>query len=102
MAPKPTLEPDKAVYYWSGGMLSDNADEKACVWHDNGLEEFNNNKSKYIDADIYKRNDSMDIYMLEKLRNLYMQSSKHSNYQILPTPNCRNSITGKLKGKITL
>ena len=86
MAPKPTLEPDKkAVYYWSGGMLSDNADEKACVWHDNGLEEFNNNKSKYIDADIYKRNDSMDIYMLEKLRNLYMQSSKNSNYQILPT-----------------
>ncbi len=67
-----------SVYYWQGG------DGIKTVWHEAGLNFFENNKEKFLESEIYKREDTMDIYKLEKLQRLYSSTSKHSNYQVLP------------------
>ncbi|PJJ41138.1 hypothetical protein [Hallerella succinigenes] len=66
-----------ARYYWSGG-LSYNT-----IWH---------NKSSFLPEtfepyDIYKRDDTREIYkqeLIDRLKSSYNAISKHSQYQILP------------------
>lgn len=70
-----------AMYYWSGGI--NKLGEKECVWYGNGWSIMKEKRNIIEDSDIYRREDTMDIYYTEKLTNLYQEASKHSNYQIL-------------------
>jgi hypothetical protein len=36
----------------------------------------------FVYSDIYREDDTMEVYDIELLRNLYMQTSKYSNYQV--------------------
>lgn len=66
-----------ARYYWSGG-LSYNT-----VWHNKQLFV----SEKFEPYDIYKRDDTIEIYkqeLMDRLCSSYNVISKHSQYQILP------------------
>ena len=76
-------------YLWSGGT----DDIKRMVYHDYCYSLFSKQEKQWLDADIYNRPDTKDIYLKEKQMNnnltqlisLYDSKSKHSNYQILPS-----------------
>ncbi len=71
-----------AVYYWSGGTI-DEGKMTDCVVFD-GCESFIlDNTDRIIQSDIYNRKDTEDIYRIEKLKNLYLVTGKHSEYQLL-------------------
>lgn len=74
-----------AVYYWSGGVHGKLFVDDNCFWHEDGMRIVKEKFKDFIENDIYKRKDAMDVYYMELLENLYMQNSKHSNYQILPS-----------------
>ena len=77
-------DPGFITYYWNGGMGDQNFPNEKLKWHSDGKNIFMNNINDFMENEIYKRNDTMDIYYIEKLKNLYLQSSKHSQYQSLP------------------
>lgn len=67
-----------ALYFWRGG-LSDNV-----VCHN--VKDFD--IKNYYEYDVYKRNDTMEIYKKELVNQLtkdYNNVSKHSHYQVLPS-----------------
>lgn len=70
-------EASDVKYYWSGGKYND------CVWLIASKYEYEKHIEQFENADIYKRSDTMKLYQIEKLKKLYMETSKHSNYQIL-------------------
>lgn len=77
-----TEKPD-ARYFWSGG-IEGNMLPEGCVFHGDGEKTVINEKEKFEKSDIYMRDDTAKVYAVENLRQLYMRTSKHSNYQILP------------------
>lgn len=81
---------DKATYLWSGG--ADFTSPGSFVWHDKGRERVVSDWERFEKGDIYRRKDTLGIFRGERiamkkelLKSLYMKTSKHSNYQILPT-----------------
>lgn len=72
----------ECFYFWSGGLASSINDD--IHWFDNGKMFFEHNNRKFIESDIYDRPDTRDIFLIEQLKSLYNETSKHSNYQILP------------------
>lgn len=85
-----------AVYLWSGGIRKNSLSDCDIVWLGEGKKNFNKSKSEFYKNDIYCRSDTINIYRcecrgngmeekIEHLKKLYMNSSKHSNYQILPS-----------------
>lgn len=74
---------ENAVYFWSGGVLGELMENNNCFWHKDGLQLVKKRFSEFISADIYKKTDTMNIYNIELIENLYNQISKHSNYQII-------------------
>lgn len=74
----------EAKYLWSGGCMEDLVKSHSCNWLGNGKQMVTEDWNGYQKADIYKREDTMEIFEIEELKRLYMQVSKHSNYQILP------------------
>lgn len=73
-----------AKYLWSGGCVDDLLRSDSCCWLGDGKQRVVEDWNDYLKADIYKREDTMRIFEIEELKRLYMQVSKHSNYQILP------------------
>ncbi len=65
--PKSQDSEKKAFYYWSGGIKNDILTEKNITWLDGGREIVEEFYDSFIKADIYKRNDTMNIYELEKV-----------------------------------
>lgn len=66
-----------ARYFWSGGLSQDT------VWHNKETFVHDN----FAPYDIYKRDDTMEIYkqeLVNRLSSSYNAISKHSQYQILP------------------
>jgi hypothetical protein len=39
------------------------------LWHDGGIEYFEKNYDRFLEADIYRRNDTIHIYESEKFMN---------------------------------
>lgn len=79
-----------ARYFWSGG--GDFTLPASFVWHKNGEECVMSEWESFMKADMYQRKDTLKIWKEERyaqkkelLKNLYMKTSKHSNYQIMPT-----------------
>ncbi|MDR0502466.1 MAG: ATP-grasp domain-containing protein [Treponema sp.] len=80
-------------YFWSGGIWSDSIDGNKIVFH-SGYSEQNFFKDYWslLSNDIYLRKDSLKIFYnehdkekgIEKLKSLYSNTSKHSNYQRIP------------------
>lgn len=70
-------------YFWSGGTKEEILADNDCVWHQGGKEFFERHHDDFNKADIYKRNDTMNIYKMEELKKLYTKNSKHSDYQKL-------------------
>ncbi|MBQ3839239.1 MAG: hypothetical protein II819_04725 [Fibrobacter sp.] len=64
-------------YFWNGGLSQDT------VWHNKESFTYDN----FAPYDIYKRDDTMEIYkqeLVNRLTSSYNAISKHSQYQILP------------------
>lgn len=79
-----------AGYFWSGG--ADFALPASFVWHENGKECVISKWESFMKMDMYQRKDTLKIWKEERnarkkelLKYLYMQTSKHSNYQMIPT-----------------
>ncbi len=73
-------------YFWSGGISGNIVKNKTCVWHGEGKKYFEMYVEDFKKHDIYGRKDTMKEYYVEKMKNLYMETSKHSKYQILADP----------------
>ena len=62
------------------------------MWLGDGKKEVKENMNSFLESDIYHCDDTLNIFnqesgqrASESLEKLYMDSSKHSNYQILPS-----------------
>lgn len=73
----------EARYLWSGGCKENLLHSDNCVWLGDGKQKLTAEWEQYKQADIYRREDTMKIFEIERLKNLYSHVSKHSNYQIL-------------------
>jgi len=87
--------PDNQIkYFWYGGIQNTIAKSQSIVYHSEQYGNMFDRINEWLQYDIYKRNDTMKLFtkelndaeMAEKeaLIKLYAQTSKHSNYQILP------------------
>lgn len=74
----------KTGYYWSGGVKGEITNSDDIFWHEGCKEEYDSNSDFYNCSDIFNREDTLELYKIERLKNLYLVGSKHSNYQILP------------------
>lgn len=72
-----------AKYLWSGGFPDNSFNFESFNWLGDGRQQVILYQDDFAKADIYKREDTMEIFETEELKKLYMQVSKHSNYQIL-------------------
>jgi len=80
-------------YFWSGGIWSDSIDGHKLVFHSDYSERhFFKDYWNLLSNDIYLRQDSLKIFFnehgkekaIEKMKLLYINTSKHSNYQRIP------------------
>ncbi|MBK7762867.1 MAG: methyltransferase [Bacteroidetes bacterium] len=75
-------------YFWSGGIK--NTQVKNETFYNFNSDDFYKNYKELLQAEIYLKNDTKDIYLMEnttpdeELIQLYKNTSKHSSYQILP------------------
>lgn len=76
---------ESAVYFWSGGAKKSVLEDMDYFLEPDGMKILQENYSSFVAADIYQKEDTMAIYNIELLEKLYMQNSKHSNYQALPS-----------------
>ncbi len=81
---KPHQNLKQVYYYWSNGIPPEKMEESDVVFHGDGKEVFRRNLETIKSKEIYDREDTREIYKIERLKWLYNQTSKHSNYQILP------------------
>lgn len=56
---------EKTKYWWSGG-FGKMLDEKKVVWHGDGKKYVNTHLTEFEEANIYRRDDTMEIYNEEK------------------------------------
>ncbi len=73
----------EARYLWSGGCRENLLQSDNCIWLGDGKQKLTAEWEQYKQADIYRREDTIKIFEIERLKNLYSHVSKHSNYQIL-------------------
>lgn len=88
--PSHELKPE-AKYFWSGGI---GVSLNTCFKHIDYTHAFEDDLDKFRKWDIYNREDTQQIFAFEReannmdkveyLAKLYMENSKHSNYQTLP------------------
>lgn len=90
---------EDAVYFWSGGVKTDILEDMDYFLQPGEREVLKTNYPAFAVADIYKKEDTMDIYNIELLEKLYMKDSKHSNYQALPSALAEILDEGSLKIK---
>lgn len=74
---------DKTFYLWEEGFGAQRDGKITCDWHYPGEKFYYKNRELFELADIYGRSDTMTINKINLLNKLYMEESKHSNYQIL-------------------
>lgn len=84
---------EDAVYFWSGGIRGRSLETGDCFWHEGGKQAIGDRHMDFQKSDIYRKEDTMEVYDMELLENLYMQAGKHSNYQILP--GCLEGVVNK-------
>lgn len=84
-------DPKPAKYFWHGGLMETLSKGLTPATHLSMHTYDDSFIAKWISADIYKRDDTMEIYNLEilaaqkdSLRQLCLNQSKHSFYQTLP------------------
>ncbi|MBR2658441.1 ATP-grasp domain-containing protein [Candidatus Saccharibacteria bacterium] len=73
-----------ACYFWSSGIPADKILDSESVFYNDGKIVFKENEEMAVKAEIYNHDDTKKINDAEHLKWLYSQTSKHSNYQILP------------------
>lgn len=73
-----------AVYFWSGGIKGSLLGHEELFWHEDGKQAVKERYEDFLRADVYKRDDTMGIYDVERLESLYMQAGRHAHYQVLP------------------
>lgn len=80
-------------YFWSGGIWLDSIEGNNIVFHSGYSElKFFNDYWNLLSNDIYLRQDSQKIFfnehgkekVIKRIKQLYNNSSKHSNYQKIP------------------
>ena len=81
---KPAQNLKMTYYFWSNGIPAEMIEKSDAVFHGEGKKIFQQNIKQMEKVDIYNRKDTNMIYKIERLKWLYNQTSKHSNYQILP------------------
>jgi SAM-dependent methyltransferase len=82
------------AYFWSGGIYSDSKEKLEVTYHGNyNQEKFMQDYYNFFSSEVYLRDDTINIFHAEHksenaisvLVDLYSKTSKHSNYQKLPT-----------------
>jgi hypothetical protein len=89
-APPAFDKPVQTYYFWYGGMVT--SGKLSMALHAPAGREILEQPVQYLQYDIYNRQDTQTLYHketttmtdTEKLLALYANTSKHSNYQILP------------------
>lgn len=81
---KPHQNLKHVYYYWSNGIPAEKTLESNVVVHGDGKKIFSRDLGAIKKMEIYNRKDTKEIYKVERLKWLYNQTSKHSNYQVLP------------------
>lgn len=56
---------NKVKYFWSGGLKGLLMEDEDCMWLGNGKNKVKENLNAFLESDIYKRNDTLNIFYQE-------------------------------------
>ncbi len=78
-------------YFWNDGILDNINTREKLSFYNYTKQKFINEKKNLVKNEIFNRKDTINLYKgkqmtkIEQLKKMYANTSKHSNYQILPT-----------------